>query len=160
MNTQALSRRVMLRAGAFALPAALGIPTKAGARGAVALSATSEVAIRKYYKAWEQKDWQPFDGLLASDFTFTSPNNDDHISKYAFKERCWRTQRDFIDHFDLLRVFGRGSEALVLYVCHTTNAKTFRNVEYVRVNGDHLEAIECYFGAPASFASAVGTEAR
>jgi hypothetical protein len=57
----------------------------------------------------------------------------------------------------LLRVFGSGNEALVMYVCRTKNGKTFRNVEYIRLRDDKLEAIECYFGAQSSFPSAVST---
>ena len=44
-----------------------------------------------------------------------------------------------------------------MYVCHTKNGKTFRNVEYLRLKDDKLEAIECYFGAQSSFPSAVST---
>ena len=31
----------------------------------------------------------------------------------------------------------------------------FRNVEYIRLRADKVEAIECYFGATASYPSAV-----
>jgi len=34
-----------------------------------------------------------------------------------------------------------------MYVCHTKNGKTLRNVEYLRLTDDKVEAIECYFGA-------------
>ena len=47
---------------------------------------------RRYYKAWEKKDWGPIDVLLAENFTFTSANKDDHISKSAFKTQCWECQ--------------------------------------------------------------------
>jgi hypothetical protein len=43
-----------------------------------------------------------------------------------------------------------------MYVCRTKNGNTFRNVDYIRLRDDQLEAIECYFGAKSSFASAVG----
>jgi hypothetical protein len=93
--------------------------------------------------------------LLADNFTFTSAAGDDHISKSAFKTRCWETQIDFIERFDLQRVFGNGNEAFVMYVCRTKNGKSFRNVEYLRLKDDKVEAIECYFGAQSSFPSAV-----
>jgi hypothetical protein len=54
-------------------------------------------------------------------------------------------------------VFGSGSEAFVMYVCRTKNGNKFRNVEYLRLKGEKLEAIECYFGAQSSFASAVSS---
>jgi ketosteroid isomerase-like protein len=154
MNKRAMSRRTILGAGACALTAAAGIPQIARAHAQSGLSPKSEETIRKWYAAWEVRDWRPVDALLADDFTFTSAAGDDHISKSAFKAQCWETQIDFIERFDLLRVFGNGDEALVLYVCHTKNGKTFRNVEYLRLREGRLEAIECYFGAQSSFPSA------
>src|ERR1700722_16556267 len=44
--------------------------------------------IKAYYTAFETKDWNLMQGILADGFTFTSPL-DDHISLNAFKERCW-----------------------------------------------------------------------
>jgi ketosteroid isomerase-like protein len=152
-----ISRRTALTSGVYAFAAALGAPQSANARTNETPESKSEEVARKYYAAWEKKDWQPFDRLLADTFTFTSANNDDHISKSVFKTRCWDTQIDFIERFELLRVFGRGNEVFVMYVCRTKNGKSFRNVEYLRVKDDRLEAIECYFGAQSSFASAVGS---
>jgi ketosteroid isomerase-like protein len=152
-----MSRRAILEAGACALAAAAIVPQTASAIAESGLSSKSEKTIRKWYAAWEQKDWHPVDMLLADDFTFTSAAGDDHISKSAFKAQCWQTQINFIERFDLQRVFGSGNEALVMYVCHTKNGKTFRNVEYIRLRDDQLAAMECYFGALSSFPSAVST---
>jgi ketosteroid isomerase-like protein len=157
MKNRAMSRRTILEAGVCALAAAAGIPQIARARAETGLSPKSDETIRKWYAAWEKKDWHPVDLLLADDFTFTSANNDDHINKATFKTRCWETQIDFIERFDLQRVFGSGNEAFVMYVCRTKNGKNFRNVEYLRLRDDKVEAIECYFGAQSSFPSAVST---
>jgi ketosteroid isomerase-like protein len=157
MKSRAMSRRAILEAGACALAAAAIVPQTASAIAESGLSSKSEKTIRKWYAAWEQKDWHPVDMLLADDFTFTSAAGDDHISKSAFKAQCWQTQINFIERFDLQRVFGSGNEALVMYVCHTKNGKTFRNVEYIRLRDDQLAAMECYFGALSSFPSAVST---
>jgi ketosteroid isomerase-like protein len=156
MRTTMVSRRTALKVGPYAITAAAVVPTLSDARTQSGLSPSSEEAIRKYYAAWETKDWRPFERLLADNFTFTSPNDDDHIGKGAFKTRCWESQIDFIERFDLQRVFGSGNEAFVMYVCRTKNGNTFRNVDYIRLRDDQLEAIECYFGAKSSFASAVG----
>jgi ketosteroid isomerase-like protein len=155
MGTKTVSRRTVLRASPCALAAAAGIPQIASARTEAGLNPKSGEIIRRWYAAWEKKDWRPVDVLLADDFTFSSAAGDDHISKSAFKAQCWETQKDFIERFDLQRVFGSGNEAFVMYLCHTTNGKTFRNVEYLRLRDDKLEAIECYFGAQSSFPSAV-----
>ena len=160
MRKATLSRRAVLKAGPYALAAAAGIPQIANAHAETGLSAKSDETIRKWYAAWEKKDWRPVDSLLADNFTFTSAAGDDHISKSVFKAQCWETQHGFIERFDLQRIFGSGNEAFVMYVCRTKNGKAFRNVEYIRLRDDKLEAIECYFGAQSSFPSAVSTGQR
>jgi ketosteroid isomerase-like protein len=159
MRKTAMSRRTVLGRGACALAAAAGLPQIASSHADPGLSQKSEETIRKYYAAWEKKDWRPIDVLLADNFTFTSANNDDHISKSTFKARCWESQIDFIERFELERVIGNGNEAFVMYLCRTKNGKTFRNVEYFRLRDNRVEAIECYFGALSSFPSAVSTPA-
>ena len=140
------------------MAAAVCVPISASAHAGTALSPKAEEIVRKYYTAWEQTEWRPFDVLLADNFTFTSAAGDDHLSKSTFKAKCWGTQKDFIERFDLLRVFGSGNEAFVMYDCHTKNGKTLRNVEYLRLTDDKVQAIECYFGAQSSFPSAVSNK--
>ena len=156
MRNTVMSRRTVLGAGAGALAAAAGVPQMARAHADAGPSWKSEKTIRKYYSAWEKKDWHPVDILLADDFTFSSPL-DDHISKSNFKTGCWDTQNAYIDRFDLKQVIGTDKEAFVMYVCHTTNGKTFQNVEYFRLREGKVTAVECYFGGKASFPSAVST---
>jgi ketosteroid isomerase-like protein len=155
MGTKTESRRTVLKARPCALAATAGIPQFASAHAEAGLNPKNDEIIRRWYAAWEKKDWRTLDVLLADDFTFSSAAGDDHISKSAFKAQCWESQKDFIERFDLQRVFGSGNEAFVMYMCHTTNGKTFRNVEYLRLRDDKVEAIECYFGAQSSFPSAV-----
>lgn len=157
MTRIGVSRRKLLGAGACALAGASTFSARSAAHAETGSSTTAEEVARKYYKAWETKDWGPFDILLADNFTFTSANDDDHISKSAFKKGCWDTQIDFIERFDLERVFGSGNEAFVKYLCHTKNGKSFRNVEYFRVSDGKVVAIECYFGGKSTFASAVSS---
>jgi hypothetical protein len=158
MRTKTVSRRTVLGAGVCALTATAAIPRFKSAHAGAIVNPRSDDTIRKYYAAWEKTDWHLFDVLLTDDFTFTSANNDDHISKSAFKTQCWESQKDFIEGFDLQRVFGRGNEAFVMYLGRTKNGKTFRNVEYLRLRDDKVEAIECYFGAQSSFPSAVSAK--
>jgi hypothetical protein len=155
MTERAMSRRRVLEAGACALAAAAGVPQLARASIETGRS-KSEQAVRKYYAAWETKDWHPVDIQLADDFTFSSPL-DDHISKSAFKTGCWDTQIAFIDRFDIKQVIGTDHEAFVMYVCHTTNGKTFQNVEYFQFREGKVKSVECYFGGKSSFPSAVST---
>ena len=154
MTKTTVSRRNLLATGACALNSAASLPGPASARGQ---NLTNEEIIRKWYSAGDKKDLQTFDALLADNFTFTSANDDDHISKSAFKTQCWDTQIDFIGHFDLERITTGADDAFVKYLCHTKNGKSFRNVEYLRIRNGKLESIECYFGAQSSFPSAVST---
>ena len=155
MTTILMSRRQLLGAGTCALTGAVSLPGLASSPSAKGLSAAKEQVIRKWYAAWEQKDWGPVDALLSDDFTFTSANGDDHISKSVFKTRCWESQIGFIERFELERVIGNGNDAFVKYRCITKNGKSFKNVEYLRLTDEKVEAIECYFGEQSSFPSAV-----
>ncbi|HVI08181.1 MAG TPA: nuclear transport factor 2 family protein [Candidatus Binatia bacterium] len=157
MKTVGISRRNALKSGACALAAAAGLAVTARARAETGQSAMTEEIIRKWYRTWEteKKDWGPFDALMADNFAFSSAAGDDHISKTTFKAQCWDTQINFIDRCDLERVFANGNEAFVKYLGHTKNGKSFRNVEYFRLNNGKIESLECYFGGKDTFPSAV-----
>jgi ketosteroid isomerase-like protein len=145
MRKTAMSRRTVLEAGVCALAAAASIPEIASAHAQTGRSPKNAALIRKYYAGWEKKDWSSFNTLLTDNFTFSSPV-DAPMSKSAFKKGCWDTQSPLIGHFDLEHVVGADNEAFVMYLCHTTKGKTFRNVEYFRLKGEQVEAVECYFG--------------
>lgn len=114
--------------------------------------------IRAYYSGYEKKDWSVTGDVLADSFTFTSPNNDDHISKSVFKERCFLSQLEFIKQFELETILAHGQEAFVKYLCRTTKGTSFRNVEYFRFAKGKIAAIETYFGGNLGYpaASAAG----
>jgi ketosteroid isomerase-like protein len=152
-----VSRRSLLAAGAGALTGAAGISPPATALTRTARDRSTEEIVRRWYKAWEKKDWGPLDALLAEDFAFSSAAGDDHISKSTFKKKCWETQVDFIDHFEVEQLFGQENEAFVKYLCRTSNGKSFRNVEFLRVGNGKIDSIECYFGGPSTYPSAVST---
>jgi ketosteroid isomerase-like protein len=157
MTSIAVSRRNLLSTGACALVGAVSLSGSANASAGGGQNFTNEEVARKWYAAWEKRDWGPVDSLLAENFTFTSAAGDDHISKSAFKAQCWETQIDFIKHFDLERITTGAEDAFVKYLCHTKDGKSFRNVEYLRIMNGKLQSIECYFGAQSSFPSAVST---
>ncbi len=93
-----------------------------------------------------EKDEAQFEALMADNFTFSSAAGDDHISRSTFKTQCWDTQARLIERSDLERVMTSGNEAFVKYLCQTTNGKSFRNVEYLRIRDGKVEDLECYFG--------------
>ena len=157
MTRVTLPRRNLLATGACALVGAVPLAALAKTNASEAHDSTNEEIVRKWYAAWEKKDWGPVDSLLADNFTFTSAAGDDHVSKSPFKARGWETQIDFIGHFDLERTATGAEDAFVKYLCHTKDGKSFQNVEYLRIKNGKLQSIECYFGAQSSFPSAVST---
>ena len=153
----AVSRRKLLATGACALVGAVSLLGPVSASALEEQNLTNEEIVRKWYAAWEKRDWGPVDNLLAENFTFSSAAGDDHISKSTFKTKCWETQIDFIGHFDLERIATGAEDAFVKYLCHTKDGKSFQNGEYLRIKDGKLQSIECYFGAQSSFPSAVST---
>lgn len=114
---------------------------------------TKEETLRNYYAGWEKKDWTTIDRLLADSFTFTSPNDDDPISKAAFRTKCWNGQVEYIERFELESVFTNNTEGFVKYLCRTTKGTSFCNVEYFRFAGEKINAIEVYFGGHLGYPS-------
>ena len=155
MTRTVMSRRNLLGAGACALTGAVSLPGLASASSLGRQNLANEEIIRKWYAAWVNKDLDTFNMLLADDFTFSSAAGDDHISKGTFKTRCWDTQVQFIERVDLERISTGAEDAFVKYLGHTTNGKSFRNVEYFRIKDGKFESLECYFGAQSNFPSAV-----
>lgn len=146
MRKQAISRRMLLEAGACALAATVVIPKIGSAHAATGLSQQNEQIVRKFYAAQESKDWHALEILLADDFTFTSPNDDDHISKSVYKARCWDPNVKLIEYIDLQQIMGSDNDAFVLYVAHLKNGKTFENIEHLQLRGGKVKAVRCYFG--------------
>lgn len=109
--------------------------------------------IRTYYSGYQLKKWEAVEDLLAEDFTFTSPNDDDHIDAPTYKARCW-PQAEFIERFDLENILQTGNEAFVRYICTTTKGTTFRNVECFRFAGGKISSIEVYFGGRLGYPTA------
>jgi hypothetical protein len=150
------SRRKLFEAGGGALAGAALIAAAQGAHAGADQTAKNEMVLRTWYGLWgKSTEWAPFDAILADDFTFTSPNNDDHISKTEFKKRCWDTQNSHTKGFDLELMMSKGDEVFVQYLGHTTGGNTFPNVELHRLRGGRIVSTRCYFGAQMSFPSAV-----
>lgn len=178
MSVDAISRRGLLTVGAYTLVGRSGLLRTASLLAqAVKGSAVTPVTfhepqsanaastaqkgsnmakvqlIRTYYSGWEKKEWSLIDSVLADDFTFTSPNDDDHIRKPAFQARCW-PQAEFIERFELESVLEGDSEAFVKYLCRTTKGTSFRNVDYFQFAGGRIKAIEDYFGGRLGYPTA------
>jgi hypothetical protein len=105
---------------------------------------TNEKTVRAYYTAFETKDWNLMEHLLADGFTFSSPL-DDHINARLFQERCWPNAYN-IKRFDLDKVVVKGDEAFVICNGWTTGGKLFRNSDYFKLKDGKINAYECFFG--------------
>jgi hypothetical protein len=87
------------------------------------------------FSAWETKDREALEGLLAEDFTFTSPNDDDPISKQEYWQKCWPGSEK-IHAIRIEKLFEKGDEAFVRYECELKDGARFRNTEYFRIEGN------------------------
>lgn len=110
----------------------------------------NEMVIRKYYSAYEKKDWHMLELILADDFTFTSPAGDDHIDLKLYKERCWPNAEN-TRKFDLEKVIVAGDDAYVTYNGWTNDGRLFRNTEHFKLRDGRIIANECFFGTGISF---------
>jgi ketosteroid isomerase-like protein len=116
---------------------------------AALLNAPNGKIIRAYYAAFEKKDWNSMEQILAEGFTFSSPL-DDHISVSAFKERCWPNAYN-IKRFEVDKFVVNGDEAFVITNGWTTDGKLFRNGEYFKIKDGKIKAYECFFGSGINY---------
>ena len=156
-----LSRRNLFEIGTVGLagvalgPAALGAPSTDG------VTSETEAVIRSWFKLWgESQIWARFDALMADDFTFSSPNDDDHISKAVFKSRCWEPNISLTQGLNIEVMIAKGDRAFIKYLGRTTTGKTFRNVELHQVRNQQIVSIECFFGGNMSFPAGVESQKR
>jgi hypothetical protein len=112
--------------------------------------AMNEMVVRKYYSAYEKKDWHMLELILDDGFTFTSPAGDDHINLKQYKERCW-PNADNTRKFDLEKVMVDGDDAYVTYNGWTNDGKLFRNTERFKLKDGKIIENECFFGTGISF---------
>jgi len=155
MIENAILRRNLLKAGAFAVLLRAvsafawrkeGSAAVAGAEG----RSNKEEMIQAYYSGWEKKQWSTIESLLADDFTFTSPNDDDHINKRAFRERCWPTA-DWIVKIEMECVMVHGDDGFAKYLLSTKDSKSLRNTEYFKFAHGKVKDIEVYFGGKRGY---------
>jgi ketosteroid isomerase-like protein len=102
--------------------------------------------VRRYFAAYETKDREAIAGLLADDFTFTSPY-DDHIDLKTYFERCWPNSAN-MRSFRVVKLFEQGDEAFILYEGQFKGSEIFRNTEFFLTDGTRIKAVEVYFGSP------------
>ncbi len=101
--------------------------------------------VRKYLTAFVTRDRKALEDGLAEDFTFTSPR-DDHIDKAAFFERCY-PGGDLFRSQEIEQIFEQGNQAVVRYRAELKDGTKFRNMEFLRFEGNKIKSVDVYFGA-------------
>jgi ketosteroid isomerase-like protein len=104
--------------------------------------------VEKYLSAFVMRDRKILEEGLTDDFTFTSPR-DDHIDKTAFFERCYPGGELFRSQV-IEQIFADGNEAVVRYLAELKDGTKFRNMEFIRFEGDKIKSVDVYFGANAA----------
>ncbi len=101
--------------------------------------------VRTCFAAFLAQDRKTLEEGLSDDFTFTSPR-DDHINKATFFERCFPGSMHFHTH-QIEKLFVQGNEAFVRYQAELKDGITFRNTEYIRIEGNKIREVEVYFAS-------------
>ena len=116
------------------------------ATGSYAQNTEKEKVVKAYYSGFEKHDWNAVASQFADGFTFTSPNNDDHISVEKFKDKCWGTNR-FFKKVNYIKMTESGSDLILLVEINTTDDKVVRNVDIFNFSAGKIKSIEVFFGA-------------
>lgn len=107
-------------------------------------------AVKAYYSGYEKHDWNTVVAQFAKDFTFTSPNNDDHISVEKFKEKCWPTN-SFCKKVNFIKMIESGNDLFLLVEIITTDNKVVRNVDLYKFSAGKIKSIEVFFGPGSKY---------
>lgn len=112
-----------------------------------AQSQSADQRIKNFFAGFEKKDWNTVANQVADDFTFTSPNDDNHINLKQYKEKCWSTGSKFFKHIEFTKIAVDGNTAFAMYNITTTDNKVMHNVEYYTFSNGKIKSIETFFGA-------------
>jgi ketosteroid isomerase-like protein len=117
------------------------------------------------YQAYETKDREKIESLLADDLRFTSPL-DNGIDRDTYLARCWPNSRTS-EQFDFIHVTRDGDRVFVTYEARQTGGRKFRNTEILTIRDDKIVEVEVYFGwnlphqaAPGGFIDPPGAGER
>jgi len=104
-----------------------------------------ETITRKCFTAWQKRDWDSLESLLANGFTFTSPY-DDHINKSEYKQKCWDSVKE-IEEYEYVTIMEKGDEAFVRYKSRI-NGMLVQNTEHFLFHNGKIKGVDVFFGRP------------
>jgi hypothetical protein len=116
-----------------------------------AKSQNEETRIRNFFNGFEKKDWNMVASQVSDDFTFTSPNADDHINLTRYKEKCWSGALKYFKKIEFIKIVVDGSSAFAMYNITGTDDKIAHNVEYYTFRDGKIKSIETFFGAGVGY---------
>ena len=96
------------------------------------------------YEAYVRKDRKAIEALIAPDFHFTSPL-DNQIDRAMYFQRCWPNSAKTAS-FDFVHLVTDLDRVFVTYEGRTTDGHRFRNTEILTVRGGLIMDVEVYFG--------------
>jgi hypothetical protein len=112
---------------------------------ACANAQNAEKLIRNFFAGFEKKNWNMVAGQVSEDFTFTSPNGDDHITLTKYKEKCWDPGGyKFFKHITFSKILVDGNTAFAMSTITTTDNKVVHNVEYYTFSNGRIKFIETF----------------
>jgi SnoaL-like domain len=115
-----------------------------------AKSQSAENLIRNFFAGFEKRDWNMVASQVSADFTFTSPNADDHITLQQYKEKCWGNV-EFFKKIEFHKIVVDGNTAFAMYNITTSDNKVVRNVEYYTFSNGKIKSIETFFGTGVGY---------
>ena len=98
---------------------------------------------RASYDAYVRKDRAALEKLLAEDFHFTSPI-DNNLDRATYFERCWPNSEN-IEAFDFIHVVPAGDRVFITYEGRASGRR-FRNTEIMTIRGEEITGVQVYFG--------------
>jgi ketosteroid isomerase-like protein len=106
---------------------------------------TNADVVRRAFEAFQKRERDVFDDLLADDFSFSSPHDPD-LDREGYFERCWPNMGHMRSQ-TLDRVVEAGDEVFVRYEVERLSGERFRNTELFTLRDGRIARIEVYYGA-------------
>ena len=100
--------------------------------------------VRSYFAAYESRDRQVVEDLIAEEgFAFFSPV-DDGIDRQTYFQRCF--PNDEAREYDFKRLVAIDDEVVVTYELQKTDGSRTRNTEVISFDGAKITTVEVYWG--------------
>lgn len=100
--------------------------------------------VKKMYQAYVEKDRNTIEKLIADDFAFTSPY-DNELNRTVYFERCWPNS-SFTKDIKIVRLIESDDQVVITYEVETDEGRRFRNTEIIILKNGQAEKVEVYFG--------------